>query len=287
MASPLHRPAVLALLAAACAMLSSCFLSPGKFASTLNIRSDGQFTFSYAGDIHFVGLSELMKGAEASQEPVETPCYDDDGEERPCTAEELEEQRRRQEALAGRGIGKDAEEQAMAAHMLGGIDPNDPEALVELARKLERQAGWRKVEYVGEGRFVVDFEITSHLSHDFLFPTMEETLPGAPFVAVHRRNEGQVRINARGFVAQGAGNPLLAMMMSDSGEDDLNLPEISGTFRIITDARILANNTDEGPVKGPLTGSTGQVLEWNITPRTAAVPTALLQLAHQPAMPPR
>ena len=42
------------------------------------------------------------------------------------------------------------------------------------------------------------------------------------------------------------------------------LPEIDGTFRIVTDGQILANNTDEGPQAG----AGGQVLEWRVTKRT-------------------
>ena len=42
------------------------------------------------------------------------------------------------------------------------------------------------------------------------------------------------------------------------------IPEMSGTFRIVTDGQILANNTDEGPQATP----EGQVLEWRVNRRT-------------------
>ena len=51
---------------------------------------------------------------------------------------------------------------------------------------------------------------------------------------------------------------------------DMRQPE--GTFRVVTDARILANNTDEGPVTDPR----GQMLVWKIGSNTAAAPTALI-----------
>ena len=60
------------------------------------------------------------------------------------------------------------------------------------------------------------------------------------------------------------------------GGEDLgpSAPDMEGTFRIVTDGRILANNTDEGPSSG----RGGQVLEWKVNPRTQAAPMALIQL---------
>jgi hypothetical protein len=49
---------------------------------------------------------------------------------------------------------------------------------------------------------------------------------------------------------------------------------MNGTFRIVTDGQILANNTDEGPQSSP----EGQVLEWTVNKRTEASPMALIQL---------
>ena len=54
-----------------------------------------------------------------------------------------------------------------------------------------------------------------------------------------------------------------------------SMPEINGTFRLVTDGQILANNTDEGPHAGP----GGQVLQWTVNQRTTAAPTALVKLA--------
>ena len=91
-----------------------------------------------------------------------------------------------------------------------------------------------------------------------------------------------VRIDAPGFSGQGASNPfqsfasLAALGAASAGESDAlpEIPEMDGTFRIVTDGRVLANNTDEGPQATP----EGQVLEWKITRRTEAAPTALIQL---------
>ena len=63
------------------------------------------------------------------------------------------------------------------------------------------------------------------------------------------------------------------MQPNGSGATPL-VPEMDGTFRIVTDGQILANNTDEGPRAAP----EGQVLEWRVNQRTENAPMALIRL---------
>ena len=72
-----------------------------------------------------------------------------------------------------------------------------------------------------------------------------------------------------------------AMMQSmggGSGGDKVapqGVPELDGTFAIVTNGEILANNTDDGP----LAAADGtRRLAWKVTPRTSAPPTALIKL---------
>ena len=156
---------------------------------------------------------------------------------------------------------------------------------------MRRQAGWRSVSYLGDGLFQVDFTVTSKLSHDFAFPTLEQFPMNDFFVVITRRQDGSARIEAPGYSPQGGGNPMGALMAgmtgglatagsADSGKTEAKrpgtpaLPEIDGTFRIVTDGQILANNTDEGPQAG----AGGQVLQWRVTNRTTAAPMALVKL---------
>ena len=53
------------------------------------------------------------------------------------------------------------------------------------------------------------------------------------------------------------------------------MPEMDGTFRIVTDGQILANNTDEGPRDG---ARTARCSNGAVNQRTAAAPMALIQL---------
>nr|WP_166175913.1 hypothetical protein [Altererythrobacter segetis] len=278
--------------ALACLALSGCFLQPGKFDSTLDLRKDGSFTFAYKGQIYLLALSKMAdmagKAETAGDQFVAEACHDDNFDERTCTAEELTEQKRAWEEGREKKKLEDQKNAEMMRAMLGGIDPADPEAARELAERLRHQAGWRSVTYVGDGLFEVDFALSSKLTHDFAFPTIERFPMANAFVMANRRADGTVRIDAPGFTAQSATNPLQAMMSgalgtgmsdptanSDAGAAAVpNVPEIDGTFRLVTDGEILANNTDEGPRAG--TG--GKVLQWRITKRTQVMPLALVRL---------
>lgn len=285
------RAATAVTLAAAAALaLSACIVSPGTFTSTLDLRRDGRFTFTYEGQIYLLALSKLADMASeaesADEEFIEQPCYDDDYfEERPCTEEEQAEQRETWEAQAAtRKTEADRESKAMQA-MLGGIDPADPEAAEELAERLRRQEGWERVDYRGDGLFDVRFSITSRAGHDFAFPTFERFPMSNAFVVANLRKGNTVRIEAPGFATQGNGNPMQGMMagmagmvsaIGSEGPEDTSatMPEMDGTFRVVTDGQILANNTDEGPKADPA----GQALEWKINRRTQSPPMALIQL---------
>ena len=133
-------------------------------------------------------------------------------------------------------------------------------------------------------RFRANPNCEIRIDHDFAFPTIERFPMANPFVMVNRRADGSVRVDAPGFgpASNGGGMNGLAQLaamgaMSDKageGGDAPKLPVLEGTFTLTTDGQILANNTDEGPV----TDTTGSRLEWKVTPRTAAAPTALIKL---------
>ncbi|GAA5059205.1 hypothetical protein GCM10023208_26280 [Erythrobacter westpacificensis] len=272
MTMPIHmkRLAASATLLASSALLSGCLFQPGTFDATLHIAADRQFTFTYEGEIVMAGMDQLADMAEEAE--GEQPCYNDSGKERPCTEEELAERAR-----------EDAMGREMMEGMLGGVDLEDEEQVAEMTAMLERQAGWNSVEFIGDGTFVVDFSITSTLGHDFDFPTFEDMPMSNSFVQVRLRQDGRARISAPGFAPTG-GNPMGAMFMGMMGafsedavqggeaEPQVDMRQPEGTFRVVTDARILANNTDEGPVTDPR----GQMLVWEIGSNTAAAPTALI-----------
>ena len=279
--------AAMAFAAVASLALAACIISPGTFAATLDLRRDGRFTFSYTGQIYLLALSELAEMSNQSESSgddfVATPCWDDDFNERECTEEELAEQRETWEAGAEERKAKAESEAEAMRQFLGGIDPADPQAAEELASRLRRQEGWKRVEYRGEGLFEVEFSISSTIGHDFVFPTFERFPMVNSFVVANARQGGTVRVDAPGFASQSGGSSfsgmvtgLAAVGSASSGTENplKGIPEIDGIFRIVTDGQILANNPDEGPQATP----EGQVLEWRVNKRTAAAPTALIQL---------
>ena len=271
-------PALVVIILAG--LLGGCLLTPGKFVSRLDIRKAGTCSYTYDGEIHLLALSKLAQMGDATDaEFSPEPCYDDDGfEERACTEEELAEQRRVWDEAAEARAADKAREAETTRAMLGGIDPADPAAAEELAERLRRQAGWKKVEFKGDGLFEVSFAIAGRLDHDFVFPTIERFPMTNAFVQVVRREGGTVRLDAPGFAAQSGVGPSPAMMAgmasAGSGPDTPKLPELDGVFTLTTDGEILANNTDEGPQQG----TAGQMLEWKVNRRTTSAPTALVKL---------
>jgi hypothetical protein len=289
----LRRVAGAALVGCLALALSGCLLSPGKFTSQLTLHKDGAFSYVYDGQIYLLALSKLADmGAKADSGDdafVQQPCYNDDTfEERDCTAAEIAEQKKTWEEGHEARRKEAAKNAEMMRAMLGGIDPADPDAAQELAARMERQAGWKKVTYQGDGMFDVSFESAGRLDHDFLFPTIESFPMSNFFVLVGLRDGNTVRVDAPGFAPQTGGNPFAGMMSGmagamaaeKAGEDDAAadaamFPDLDGTFTIVTDGEILANNTDEGPVDS----AQGHTLAWKVTKRTKAAPTALIRIA--------
>ena len=281
----------LLLALAAPLLLTGCLITPGKFASDLALMKDGSFSYSYKGEIQLLALSKLAEmGADSEDEFEAEDCYEDNGyDTRTCTEDEIKAQKAEWDANAEiRQMKRDEEAEQMKVFM-GGMDPSSPEAAEEFAATLSRQKGWNSVSHRGDGLFDVDFAINGTLSHDFAFPVIEKMPVGSSFVSVTLRKDGKVRVDATGFAAQGAGNPMQGMMGgmmglaqlegSKSKDGETAPPKVvmpEGTFTITTDGMILANNTDEGPVDA----AAGKVLSWEITPRTEQAPTALIDLSN-------
>lgn len=288
-ANMMVRAKAAAMLAGLSLLLSACFISPGKFTSELQLMGEDEFAFTYEGEIFFLGMSSLAQ-MQAASETFDPTCFDDETfEERECTPQEEAAERAEWDAGADERAAKAKQEAEQMSAFLGGIDPSDPEAAEELRQLLLRHKGWDRVEFKGDGVYDVSYSVSGTLSHDFTFPTIEGVPMTNPFVQFVLRDGEVVRVNAPGFAAQSDDNPLsgmaggmagmagLAAMSENSpnnGEAMPNLPVIDGTFTIITDGQILANNTDEGPASN----AAGQELSWDISPRTSAAPTALIEM---------
>lgn len=296
----LRRIAAAGLAVLLSAALAACFVLPGKFAETLDVRKDGRFTYSYNGEIVVLGLTKLMGmansiGTATGEEFNPSPCYSKKtGRERPCTKAELDKQKADWEAGKETRTATTKERDQQMAAMLGGLDPNDPKSGEELAVRLRKQAGWKSVVYKGDGVYEVDFQVSGLLSHDFSFPTIEKLPSVLPFLAINVRADRSVRIssplidqtNGAGANAMGLGafGAMAAVEKASKDSDDEGqagkgdfpapFPTMDGTFTLTTDAEVLANNTEDGPQAN----GTGKRLVWKLNVRNPTPPTALLQL---------
>ena len=281
----LRRSASITMLACLSLMLAACLLSPGKFTSQLDLKRDGTFRFNYAGEIHLLALSRLADmGRSAGNdtftpEPCKVPGSD---AVRTCSQREIADQKSAWTAARSGSADKRRRDAESLKAMLGGIDPSDPRAAEDLAVRLRRQAGWRRVDYKGDGLFDVDFAISGRLDHDFAFPTIERFPMANAFVQIAVRNDGTVRVDAPGYAPAMSGEPWRSMMAgaaasgtgASGGKDAPRFPIVDGRFTLTTDGTILANNTEEGPQSDPA----GQHLDWTINIRGAAPPMALIRL---------
>ena len=137
---------------------------------------------------------DVAAGRGGGDDFVETPCYDDeDFEERPCTEEEIAEQRAGLGA-AGRSAqgSRPSARPSRCASSSAGSTPPTPQAAEELAARLRRQEGWKRVEYRGDGLFEVEFSLTSRLGPRFRVPDAR-ALPDVEQLRARQRAAGRQR----------------------------------------------------------------------------------------------
>jgi len=274
-------------------LMSGCFLAPGVFTSSLDLKRDGSFTFAYKGEVIFLDPEEMGGGKKIEAEPWSADkavCYQgqeasyqdfpvttvaEDAQQRPCTAAEITGLKEQHAAAEDRRLAKDRQEAAQFAGMFG-FNPMDEAANAKLAANLMRYEGWRSVSYRGKGVYDVDYQIASKAGHDFIFPIFPQGDILIPFVTMRGQDKGSVRVNAPALI--GGGLKGMAMQMKSLGmPQGKDLPQTSrtkGTFTITTEGEILTNNTENGAV---VVGS-ARKLVWDIDSKTEKIPEALIKL---------
>ena len=240
-------------------LLTGCLWGPGKFTSDLALKKDGSFVLDYRGEI-------VLETADAMTKPQWRDslahCMDD-AKERPCTAKEIADQK---DAYAKKQ--KDDEEMAKSF----GLPGTDHESNRAFAAKLMKYAGWRSVAYKGKGVFDVDYHLEGRLTQDFAFPLMPDSNIVIPFIALRRRTDGAVLVNAPALT--GGTNMFGPMAQQMGGETKGPPSRAQGRFTVHTDGQIVTNNSEDGPGADPL----GQQVHWDIAPGTNKVPETLIRL---------
>ena len=212
--------------------LASCVLAPGKFVSTLRIDADHHFAFSYVGEVYALDMSDSMKGLGDTPSDHATPASFQAGDtEDP------------------------AKKAANEAHNR------------EIAAALSKEAGYRKVTYVGDGKFLIDYVVSGTLDHAFVFPYNLDAEAVFPFVVVELRANGTVRVKAPGFAADDNSKNVPGAGQQTS--------KLDGVFTLDTDAEIVSQNNEEGATAGTAGRKT---ISWKATPLTKDAPTAVLRL---------
>jgi chemotaxis protein histidine kinase CheA len=225
------------------------------------------------------GEEKASDSLDAVDEAIEE---DAELQERDCTKEEVAEQKADWDEKQAADKKMKEEQKKIFANLLGGIDPQDPATIKRFTKEVERLAAWNKVEHLGEGVFMIDYSTSGHLADDFAFPIIPRYALGEPMIHVTRWDNGRVRVEAPAFhtdpdlnaLAMMSSSDLIAMSGMTGGKKAAKPIEIKGIFTLTTDARILANNTEEGPEQS----GAMEVLRWDIGPANFGAPMALLKM---------
>jgi hypothetical protein len=233
----------LALVVLAPLVLASCLFVPGKFDSALTIHRDRSFTFTYKGEVVAIDLKGLggdfMKIAEE-----ESGKKGKNGSADAATVKAAEQAKRDEEYR-------------------------------KLAIELAKEAGYRSVEYRGNGIFYVDFALSGVLDHAFVYPYNQDNDIVLPWIAIELRGKDAVRVKAQGFARQkneAAGLDGMGGGLSAGAEA---ADRMEGTFTLTTDAEVISQNNEAGAE----TVGSEKVIAWKVDTRTKDAPMASLRVA--------
>ena len=228
-------------------ILGACLVTPGKFESTLDIRADRQFSFTYKGEI----ISSDMKGLGSSGEDL----IGDDAPEKKDSA-----------------LHKTAMQKGSGGSFDNRSAAGDEAQMQAIAAALSKEKGFRSARYMGNHRFEIDYAISGRLTHNFLFPFNSDAEIVLPFVAVELRGDDRVRVKAPGY-SNGFDKSREPMGQSGPGEDASKA--LDGHFTLTTDAEIVSQNQEDGAQN--IAG--GKKIVWRITPLTNEAPMATLRVS--------
>ncbi|MGH6617106.1 hypothetical protein [Sphingomonas sp.] len=252
--------------------LASCVLTPGKFVSKLTINADRSFTFSYVGEVIAIDVSDEigkgMGGAFSGDTPSgesSEPGTDDGGKVEPKPA--LWKVAAQDSQTTDEKTDDKVDEKAKAAAKKAAAETRNK----AIAEALSKEAGYRKVTYLGDGKFDIDYQISGTLTHSFVFPYNVDAEAVFPFIIVEVRANNTVRLKAPAFANESSGKN---MGMDMPGADQAS-SKLDGVFTLDTNAEIVSQNNEDGPT------STGarKTVTWKATPLSRTAPMAVLRFA--------
>jgi len=246
-----------AFVAAAALTLSSCILSPGKFVSTLHIAKDRSFTFTYVGEVILLDPAAAMQqgmqeGLAGVGDAAEGGMVDENGDVIGNAADDL--------------AGNTAEATQPAAP--AAESAKSVAEAKAIAEALSKEVGYRSAEYLGKGKFRVDYSMTGKLDRSFVYPINTDAKSIIPWLVVEVRKDRTARLQAIAFGEQESG------LGGAGSRPDTEPKERDGTFTFTTDAELVMQNNEDGMAPGP-----GKKVVWRVTPTSKTVPTAVVRFA--------
>ena len=226
------------VMVALCQMLTACFFVPGQYHSTLDLRADGSFAYTYAGEIIFASFED--RPLEQWSDDM-AQCFLLEHGEYQCSSDEVAKQR---EAWQ---LSQDQQRMEMEElSKIIGFNPQDEAANHKIAERMMQVEGWRQVTYMGEGVFEVDYKISGKLDHELVFPSMPDAELVWPFVIARRINDPAGGKDALIEVkAPGLGGNSLRMALAGTG-GITQLPDVvqrtKGTFAITMEGEPVSHN---------------------------------------------
>jgi hypothetical protein len=261
-----HLTRWLAVLAAPL-LLTSCLLVPTRFNSTLDIKADRTFTFTYLGEV------QLAKQSKPDDPPAEA-TEEEGGTEQSWRDSGDDEARMIKIATPSKARGKAAKPDETS-----GDTPEDATKLRDLAKTLSAEYGFRSVRYIGNRKLAVDYRITGRLDHAFVFPFNPDGEVMFPFLAIELRGKDRLRVKAPGFSNDQSAQGSMGGMGGMGGGSDGPGSQLDGSFTITTTAEVVSQNQEEGAIAQP-DGS--RKIVWKVSPSTKDAPMAVLRVVALP-----
>ncbi len=259
------------LLLVAPMLLTSCLLVPAKFTSSLDIRADRSFTFTYVGEV------QLLKSSKP--DPTSEDAQQDESTDQSWNEESDGEARMIKVATKSKrgGTGKEKAEDNF------GDSPDEATQLRRLAQTLSSEFGFRSVRYIGNRKLAIDYRITGRLDHTFIFPFNPDGEILIPFIAIELRGKDRIRIKAPGFANDESASSMgglggmggVGSMTGEGGPGSA----LDGVFTLTTNAEIVSQNQEEG---GQTQTDGSKKIVWTVNPNTRDAPMAVLKVSALP-----
>lgn len=235
-------------------VLVGCAFSPGKFTSSLTLLADRSFTFTYQGEVIAVDIAgEMAKG-------MGDAFKDDDKDKKDISTALLQATAWQDEDAAGNTTepadeDDSAEEKAKKEAKFKAI-----------GEALTKEAGYRSVTYKGDGVFLIDYQISGKLTHNFLWPYNLDAEVIFPFVVIELRGKDQIRVKAPAFGDNDS---------PTQGKMDDSKAKLDGTFTLVTDGELVSQNNEDGAK----TEGGRRTVTWKATPLSKDAPMAVVKVS--------